>query len=222
MERKSVLMSLRLLVIVQILSLASSVLLRVIPLGAAVRFVPLLFDALTLYCLVKMRGEHRLYRIAVWFHGLNFISSLLELITADLVIVSYLYRVFGESIMDISRVVSTVMTYATLVLSWLAIYFEYTAHSKLASAVNPILAMKWQVIAIASIAILLCASIAGSILMAMIENDVLSILAYQQLIYPILRLIPVLTQIAYILCLLYTWRALSKEQKGDIENFNAT
>jgi hypothetical protein len=169
-----------------------------------------------------MRGEHRLYRIAVWFHGLNFISSLLELIIADLVIVSYLYRVFGESIMDISRVVSTVMTYATLVLSWLAIYFEYTAHSKLASAVNPILAMKWQVIAIASIAILLCASIAGSILMAMIENDVLSILAYQQLIYPILRLIPVLTRIAYICCLLYTWRALSKEQKGDIENFSAT
>lgn len=196
---------LRYLLIVHIVMLSFSSLRNVVNFGKLYNWINAALDVAAIFCLLQLRKENRLYTLAA------------GLIVADLVIgsirsdyVAYYLRFLFSGHYELTLAVFRIISYLPLACALGAAAVEYLAHRRLVKPYDVKLSQRWFQLMIANLAVSVLVSGIGSILASLIENATLSIMIYQNYIFPLLRLPGIAVSVLYMICLYKTERKLAK------------
>ena len=153
--------------------------------------------------LLQLRRENRLYKLAA---GLMIADLVIGSIRSDYV--AYYLRFLFSGHYELTLAVFRIISYIPLACSLGALAAEYMAHRRLVKPYDAKLSQRWFQLMIAGLAVSALASIIGSILASLIENGTLSIMIYQNYIFPLLRLPGIAISVLYMICLYKTERKL--------------
>jgi hypothetical protein len=196
---------LRILLAVYIVMLSFSVLRNVISFGKLYNWINAALDVAVIFCLLQLRRENRLYKLAV---GLMIADLVIGSIRSDYV--AYYLRFLFSGHYELTLAVFRIISYIPLACSLGALAAEYMAHRRVIQTHDPKIGKYWLYLMIAGLAVSALASIIGSILASLIENGTLSIMIYQNYIFPLLRLPGIAISVLYMICLQKTERRLAK------------
>ena len=194
---------LRVLLAVHIVMLSFSVLRNVISFGKLYNWINAALDVAVIFCLLQLRRENRLYKLAA---GLMIADLVIGSIRSDYV--AYYLRFLFSGHYELTLAVFRIISYIPLACSLGAVVVEYLAHRRLVKPYDAKLSQRWFQLMIANLVVSVLVSIIGSILASLIENGTLSIMIYQNYIFPLLRLPGIAISVLYMICLYKTERKL--------------
>lgn len=203
---------LRYLLIVHIAMLSVSVLRNVISFGKLYNWINATLDVAAIFCLLQLRRENRLYKLAVGLMAVGLLIDLYELLN----IRNIIYRIFYDITIGDCLFVqpSTVLVYCAYYIQLLAglgaVVTEYLAHRALIKPFDAKIAKWWLWMLAAYLAVSALSSGASALIRDMIESGTLSIATYQTYIFPLLRLPGIAVSLLYMVCLYQTERKLAK------------
>lgn len=193
---------LRILLVVHIVMLSFSVLRNVISFGRLYYWINLALDAGVIFCLLQLRRENRLYKLAV---GLLIANIVTDLIGYDYITYHLLFIIRN---VELAQYFFQIVFYAGIACALGAIAAEYVAHSRLIQNTDPKLRKWWLWLLAAQLAVSVISSVLGSVLAELINAGTLSVMTYQKYIFPLLRLPGIAISVLYMICLYKTERKL--------------
>ena len=193
---------LRYLLIVHIVMLSFSALRNVVNFGKLYNWINAALDVAAIFCLLQLRRENRLYKLAA---GLLIVNIVTDLIGYDYITYHLLFIIRNvEQAQNFFQIVS----YAGIACVLGAIAAEYVAHSRLIQNTDPKLRKWWLWLLAAQLAVSVISSVLGSVLAELINAGTLSVMTYQNHIYPFLLLPGIAVSVLYMICLYKTERKL--------------
>lgn len=194
---------LRILLAVRIATLSFSFLASLINLGKLYNWIQAGLDIAVMFCLLQLRKENRLYKLAA------------GLMAADLVIclpdyVTFFRSILPDGYLELVFPMAQAFYYLGLVCGLGAVVAQYLAHRRLVKPYSPQMGKYWLYLLIANLAVSVLISGLGSVFASWIESGALSVITYQKYIFPLLRLPDRAVSLLYMLCLYKTERALHK------------
>ena len=194
---------LRILLAVNIVMLSFSALRNVISFGKLYNWINAALDVAVIFCLLQLRRENRLYKLAV---GLMIADLVIGSIRSDYV--AYYLRFLFSGHYELTLAVFRIISYIPLACSLGALAAEYTAHRRVIQTHDPKMGKYWLYLMIAGLAVSALVSIIGSICASLIQSGALSVITYQNYIYPLLRMPGIAISVLYMICLYKTERKL--------------
>lgn len=194
---------LRILLAVHIVMLSFSVLCNVISFGKLYNWINSALDVAVIFCLLQLRRENRLYKLAA---GLMIADLVIGSIRSDYV--AYYLRFLFSGHYELTLAVFRIISYIPLACSLGALAAEYTAHRRVIQTYDPKMGKYWLFLMIAGLAVSALVSIIGFICASLIQSGALSVITYQNYIYPLLRLPGTVISVLYMICLYKTERKL--------------
>jgi H+/Cl- antiporter ClcA len=196
---------LRYLLVVHIVILSFSVVRSKLPsLGRLYYWIDLALDAGVIFCLLMLHKENRLYKLAA---GLLIVNIVTDLIGYDYITYHLLFIIRN---LELAQYFFQIVSYAGIACALGAIAAEYVAHSRLIQNTDPKLRKWWLWLLAAQLAVSVISSVLGSVLAKLINAGTLSLMTYQNYIYPFLRLAGIVVSVLYMICLHKTERRLAK------------
>lgn len=196
---------LRVLLAVHIVMLSFSVLCNVISFGKLYNWINAALDVAVIFCLLQLRRENRLYKLAAGLMIANIVTNLIGMPT-----ITYCLLIFFNGHKDAAIYFFQIISYVGIACALGAIAAEYVAHSRLIQNTDPELRKWWLWLLAAHLAVYAINSVLGSVLKELIEAGTLSVLTYQNGVYVFLRLPGTVISVLYIICLYKTERKLAK------------
>ena len=196
---------LRVLLAVHIVMLSFSVLCNVISFGKLYNWINAALDVAVIFCLLQLRRENRLYKLAAGLMIANIVTNLIGMPT-----ITYCLLIFFNGHKDAAIYFFQIISYVGIACALGAIAAEYVAHSRLIQNTDPKLRKWWLWLLAAHLAVYAINSVLGSVLKELIEAGTLSVLTYQNGVYVFLRLPGTVISVLYIICLYKTERKLAK------------
>ena len=196
---------LRVLLAVHIVMLSFSVLCNVISFGKLYNWINAALDVAVIFCLLQLRRENRLYKLAAGLMIANIVTNLIGMPT-----ITYCLLIFFNGHKDAAIYFFQIISYVGIACALGAIAAEYVAHSRLIQNTDPKLRKWWLWLLAAHLAVYAINSVLGSVLAELIEAGTLSVLTYQNGVYVFLRLPGTVISVLYIICLYKTERKLAK------------
>lgn len=196
---------LRVLLAVHIAMLSVSVLRNVIDFGKVYTWISAALDVAAIFCLLQLRKENRLYALSA---GLIAADVLISSIRSDKI--AYYLIMFLRGHQPLVLILFRIISYLPLACALGAVVVEYLAHRRLVKPYDAKLSQRWFQLMIVNLAVSVLVSGIGSILASLIENGTLSIMIYQNYIFPLLRLPGLAVSVLYLVCLYQTERKLAK------------
>lgn len=201
---------LRILLAVHIVMLSFSALCNVISFGKLYNWINAALDVAVIFCLLQLRRENRLYKLAA---GLMIADLVIGSIRSDYV--AYYLRFLFSGHYELTLAVFRIISYIPLACSLGALAAEYTAHRRLIKTHDPKMGQYWLYLMIAGLAVSALVSIIGSICASLIQSGALSVITYQNYIYPLLRMPGIAISVLYMICLYKTERKLRQIPVGE-------
>ena len=195
---------LRILLAVHIVMLSFSVLRNVISFGRLYYWINAALDVAVIFCLLQLRRENRLYKLAA---GLMIANIVTDLIGYDYITYHLLFII---RYVELAQYFFQIVSYAGIACALGAIAAEYVAHSRLIQNTDPKLRKWWLWLMAAHLAVSVINSVLGSVLAKLINAGTLNVMTYQNYIYPFLRLAGIVVSVLYMICLHKTERRLAK------------
>ena len=196
---------LRVLLAVHIVMLSFSVLCNVISFGKLYNWINAALDVAVIFCLLQLRRENRLYKLAAGLMIANIVANLIGTPT-----ITYCLLIFFNGHKEAAIYFFQIISYVGIACALGAIAAEYVAHSRLIQNTDPKLRKWWLWLLAAHLAVYAINSVLGSVLKELIEAGTLSVLTYQNGVYVFLRLPGTVISVLYIICLYKTERKLAK------------
>lgn len=196
---------LRVLLAVHIVMLSFSVLCNVISFGKLYNWINAALDVAVIFCLLQLRRENRLYKLAAGLMIANIVANLIGTPT-----ITYCLLIFFNGHKEAAIYFFQIISYVGIACALGAIAAEYVAHSRLIQNTDPKLRKWWLWLLAAQLAVYAINSVLGSVLKELIEAGTLSVLTYQNGVYVFLRLPGTVISVLYIICLYKTERKLAK------------
>ena len=193
---------LRILLAVHIVMLSFSVLRNVVNFGRLYYWIDLALDAGVIFCLLMLHKENRLYKLAA---GLLIVNIVTDLIGYDYITYHLLFIIRN---VELAQYFFQIVSYAGIACALGAIAAEYVAHSRLIQNTDPKLRKWWLWLLAAHLAVSVISSVLGSVLAELINAGTLSVMTYQNYIFPLLRLPGTVISVLYMICLYKTERKL--------------
>ena len=193
---------LRYLLIVHIVMLSFSALRNVVSFGKLYNWINAALDVAAIFCLLQLRRENRLYKLAA---GLLIVNIVTDLIGYDYVTYHLLFIIRN---VELAQNFFQIVSYAGIACVLGAIAAEYVAHSRLIQNTDPKLRKWWLWLLAAQLAVSVISSVLGSVLAELINAGTLSVMTYQKYIYPFLLLPGIAVSVLYMICLYKTERKL--------------
>lgn len=200
---------LKLLLIVQIISLTHVALTKVVYYGVWYEWLDLAVRAGVPFCMFKLRREHKFYAVAAVFLGIEFICIAFTTFINSGAGFRLVRDLAGDNFRQFFWYVS-VVKYVVLVICGLgAMLCEHMGHRSLMKDVNQQLSKYWLWLMLAVLALSLAITGFTILVSHAFLVHTLNVVHYQQR-YFFLNLPGVLVKIAYTVLLLLTARALRK------------
>lgn len=197
---------LRLLLVVHIVMLSFSVLRNVINFGKLYNWINAALDLAVIFCLLMLRKENRLYTLAAWLMMADLVFCL-----PDTYFYVTLFRgILGDGYLELVIPMTQVVYYIAMICGLGAVVPLYLAHRSLVKPYDPKMNKYWIYLLIANLAVSVLVSCVGSVLASMIESGTLSVITYQNYIYPLLRVPSIVISVLYMVCLYKTERKFAK------------
>ena len=193
---------LRYLLIVHIVMLSFSALRNVVNFGKLYNWINAALDVAAIFCLLQLRRENRLYKLAA---GLLIVNIVTDLIGYDYITYHLLFIIRN---VEQAQYFFQIVSYAGIACVLGAIAAEYVAHSRLIQNTDPKLRKWWLWLLAAQLAVSVISSVLGSVLAELINAGTLSVMTYQDHIYPFLLLPGIAVSVLYMICLYKTERKL--------------
>ena len=194
---------LRILLAVHIVMLSFSALCNVISFGKLYNWINAALDVAVIFCLLQLRRENRLYKLAAGLLIANIVANLIGMPT-----ITYCLLFFFNGHKEAAIYFFQIISYVGIACALGAIAAEYVAHSRLIQNTDPKLRKWWLWLLAAHLAVYVINSVLGSVLMELIEAGTLSVLTYQNGVYVFLRLPGIAISVLYMICLHKTERKL--------------
>lgn len=194
---------LRALLAVHIAMLSVSVLRNVIDFGKVYTWINAALDIAAIFCLLQLRKENRLYTLAAGLMIADLVISLPDYVT-------FFRSILGDGYLEQVIHMVQAVSYLPLACAVGAVAVEYLAHRRLVKPYDAKLSQRWFQLMIVNLAVSVLLSGIGSILASLIENGTLSIMIYQNYMFPLLRLPGIAVSVLYMVCLHKTERKLAK------------
>lgn len=194
---------LRILLAVHIVMLSFSALCNVISFGKLYNWINAALDVAVIFCLLMLRKENRLYKLAAGLMIANIVANLIGTPT-----ITYCLLIFFNGHKDAAIYFFQIISYVGIACALGAIAAEYVAHSRLIQNTDPKLRKWWLWLLAAHLAVSVISSVLGSVLAELIEAGTLSVLTYQNGVYVFLRLPGTVISVLYMICLYKTERKL--------------
>ena len=194
---------LRVLLAVHIVMLSFSALRNVISFGKLYNWINAALDVAVIFCLLQLRRENRLYKLAAGLMIANIVTNLIGMPT-----ITYCLLIFFNGHKEAAIYFFQIISYVGIACALGAIAAEYVAHSRLIQNTDPKLRKWWLWLLAAHLAVSVISSVLGSVLAKLIEAGTLSVLTYQNGVYVFLRLPGTVISVLYMICLYKTERKL--------------
>ena len=194
---------LRILLAVHIVMLSFSALCNVISFGKLYNWINAALDVAVIFCLLQLRRENRLYKLAAGLLIANIVANLIGMPT-----ITYCLLFFFNGHKEAAIYFFQIISYVGIACALGAIAAEYVAHSRLIQNTDPKLRKWWLWLLAAHLAVYVINSVLGSVLKELIEAGTLSVLTYQNGVYVFLRLPGIAISVLYMICLYKTERKL--------------
>ena len=194
---------LRILLAVHIVMLSFSALCNVISFGKLYNWINAGLDVAVIFCLLQLRRENRLYKLAAGLLIANIVANLIGMPT-----ITYCLLFFFNGHKEAAIYFFQIISYVGIACALGAIAAEYVAHSRLIQNTDPKLRKWWLWLLAAHLAVYVINSVLGSVLKELIEAGTLSVLTYQNGVYVFLRLPGIAISVLYMICLYKTERKL--------------
>lgn len=194
---------LRILLAVHIVMLSFSALCNVISFGKLYNWINAALDVAVIFCLLQLRRENRLYKLAAGLMIANIVANLIGTPT-----ITYCLLFFFNGHKEAAIYFFQIISYVGIACALGAIAAEYVAHSRLIQNTDPKLRKWWLWLLAAHLAVSVISSVLGSVLAELIEAGTLSVLTYQNGVYVFLRLPGTVISVLYMICLYKTERKL--------------
>lgn len=194
---------LRILLAVHIVMLSFSALCNVISFGKLYNWINAALDVAVIFCLLQLRRENRLYKLAAGLMIANIVANLIGMPT-----ITYCLLFFFNGHKEAAIYFFQIISYVGIACALGAIAAEYVAHSRLIQNTDPKLRKWWLWLLAAHLAVYVINSVLGSVLKELIEAGTLSVLTYQNGVYVFLRLPGIAISVLYMICLHKTERKL--------------
>lgn len=194
---------LRILLAVHIVMLSFSALCNVISFGKLYNWINTALDVAVIFCLLQLRRENRLYKLAAGLLIANIVANLIGMPT-----ITYCLLFFFNGHKEAAIYFFQIISYVGIACALGAIAAEYVAHSRLIQNTDPKLRKWWLWLLAAHLAVYVINSVLGSVLKELIEAGTLSVLTYQNGVYVFLRLPGIAISVLYMICLYQTERKL--------------
>ena len=194
---------LRVLLAVHIVMLSFSALCNVISFGKLYNWINAALDVAVIFCLLQLRRENRLYKLAAGLMIANIVTNLIGTPT-----ITYCLLIFFNGHKEAAIYFFQIISYVGIACALGAIAAEYVAHSRLIQNTDPKLRKWWLWLLAAHLAVYVINSVLGSVLKELIEAGTLSVLTYQNGVYVFLRLPGTVISVLYMICLYKTERKL--------------
>lgn len=194
---------LRVLLAVHIVMLSFSALRNVISFGKLYNWINAALDVAVIFCLLQLRRENRLYKLAAGLLIANIVANLIGMPT-----ITYCLLFFFNGHKEAAIYFFQIISYVGIACALGAIAAEYVAHSRLIQNTDPKLRKWWLWLLAAHLAVYVINSVLGSVLKELIEAGTLSVLTYQNGVYVFLRLPGTVISVLYMICLYKTERKL--------------
>ena len=194
---------LRVLLAVHIVMLSFSALRNVISFGQLYNWINPALDVAVIFCLLQLRRENRLYKLAAGLLIANIVANLIVMPT-----ITYCLLFFFNGHKEAAIYFFQIISYVGIACALGAIAAEYVAHSRLIQNTDPKLRKWWLWLLAAHLAASVISSVLGSVLAKLIEAGTLSVLTYQNGVYVFLRLPGTVISVLYMICLYKTERKL--------------
>ena len=194
---------LRVLLAVHIVMLSFSVLCNVISFGKLYNWINAALDVAVIFCLLQLRRENRLYKLAAGLMIANIVTNLIGMPT-----ITYCLLIFFNGHKEAAIYFFQIISYVGIACALGAIAAEYVAHSRLIQNTDPKLRKWWLWLLAAQLAVSVISSVLGSVLAELINAGTLSVMTYQNYIFPLLRLPGTVISVLYMICLYKTERKL--------------
>lgn len=194
---------LRILLAVHIVILSFSALCNVISFGKLYNWINAALDVAVIFCLLQLRRENRLYKLAAGLMIANIVANLIGMPT-----ITYCLLFFFNGHKEAAIYFFQIISYVGIACALGAIAAEYVAHSRLIQNTDPKLRKWWLWLLAAHLAVYVINSVLGSVLKELIEAGTLSVLTYQNGVYVFLRLPGIAISVLYMICLHKTERKL--------------
>lgn len=209
-DRRGICKWLMWLLIVQIISMSHVLLRRVVSFGNLEVWLQLIPHACVLWCLVKLRHKHKLYMVATVPLSISIICFLLwRLVFRSAGLFQHFVEIYQiQDPTSILRGVSKVSDFGEF-CGIVAFALELLAHSSLTKNADKRISKWWFVLSVAVLVLYILMQVLTLVVSNMLTQGTLNIELYQQ-IYPLLNLPGNLSEIAYVVLLLLTGRALGK------------
>ena len=156
-----------------------------------------------IFCLLQLRRENRLYKLAAGLLIANIVANLIGRPT-----ITYCLLFFFNGHKEAAIYFFQIISYVGIACALGAIAAEYVAHSRLIQNTDPKLRKWWLWLLAAHLAVYVINSVLGSVLKELIEAGTLSVLTYQNGVYVFLRLPGIAISVLYMICLYKTERKL--------------
>ena len=196
---------LRILLAVHIVMLSASAVFNAISLGKLMTWISTALDVAVIFCLLQLRRENRLYKLAAGLMIANIVTNLIGMPT-----ITYCLLIFFNGHKEAAIYFFQIISYVGIACALGAIAAEYVAHSRLIQNTDPKLRKWWLWLLAAHLAVSVISSVLGSVLAKLIEAGTLSVLTYQNGVYVFLRLPGTVISVLYMICLYKTERKLAK------------
>lgn len=201
---------LRILLAVHIVMLGFSALRNVISFGKLYNWINAALDVAVIFCLLMLRRENRLYKLAAGLMIANIVANLIGTPT-----ITYCLLFFFNGHKEAAIYFFQIISYVGIACALGAIAAEYVAHSRLIQNTDPKLRKWWLWLLAAHLAVSVISSVLGSVLAELIEAGTLSVLTYQNGVYVFLRLPGTVISVLYMICLYKTERKLRQIPVGE-------
>ena len=169
---------LRILLAVHIVMLSFSALCNVISFGKLYNWINAGLDVAVIFCLLQLRRENRLYKLAAGLLIANIVANLIGMPT-----ITYCLLFFFNGHKEAAIYFFQIISYVGIACALGAIAAEYVAHSRLIQNTDPKLRKWWLWLLAAHLAVYVINSVLGSVLKELIEAGTLSVLTYQNGVY---------------------------------------
>ena len=212
MERSKInlLKGLKLLLVIQIISITYSVLAKVVNFGEWNDWLQLMLNVGVLYCLFKLRREQKFYTVAAAILGINLILTALQTIFYNKTVMPWAYDYFGDGMFQILYWYVRIQSVALPLCAFGAMIFEYMAHRSLVTQSDRKLSKRWLWLIIATSVLFVVMSALTLVLIWELGNSTVNIPLYQ-LIQPYLILPGLVLRVLYAVFLFQTRQVLSEE-----------
>lgn len=212
-NRTNLLKGLKLLLIIQIISITYSALAKVVNFGEWNDWLNLVLNVGVFYCLLTLRREQKFYTVAAAILGINLILTALQMIFYSHTVMQWAYDYFGDGMFQILYWYVRVQSVVLPLCAFGAMIFEYIANRCLVKQSSRKLSKCWLWLIIATSVLFAVMAALTLVLIWALGNKTVNIPLYQ-LIQPYLILPGLVLRVLYVVYLFQTERVLRMDEVG--------